>query len=183
MFVYCVVHINHNCQHRWCPYAPPPPFPLSVRVWGKGNLCLQSLSVFLYYMIIPTSSLLFPIFHMTPRFPSIRLAFRWSCWLFPTGCVHWIFLAIASGIIRRATPVYKSFHKENKIKRSYLRSSALYPKLRDKFGLSLALGGGGGGVVKRFLANFIFIHTTVILPYLAECNQHYPFLLACLWFM
>jgi hypothetical protein len=46
----------------------------------------------------------------------------------------------------------------------YLRSSALYPKLRDKFGLSLALGVGG---VRRVSANFVFIHRAIILPYLA----------------
>jgi hypothetical protein len=125
-------------------------------------------------MIIPTSSTVsyFPYDASFSEYSSrlsVKLLSR-SHRLRPLtiSCLRYSY--VASGIIRRATLIYKSFHKENKMKYPYLRSNALYANLRDKFGLCLA--GGGGEVVKRFSANFIFVHTTIKADSHTACLVH-----------
>jgi len=117
MFVYCVVHTNHNRQHRSCPYVPlykcasvrkrkfVPPKSECVPLLHDNSHFLFTVSYFPYDASFSEYS---------SRL-SVRLLNR-SHRLRPLTISFLRYTYIASGIIHRPTQIYKSSHKENNTK-------------------------------------------------------------------
>jgi len=163
MCVYCVVHINHNRQHRSCPYVPPtkcasvrkrkfvPSKSECVPLLHDNFHFLFTVSYFPYDATFSeySSRLSMKLLSRSHRLPPLSVSFL--CYTY-----------IASVIIRRATLIYK-YLSTKRITRNILICVLVLCIQTCVTNLDWMLYGG----VKRFSANFIFIHTTINLPYLA----------------